>query len=274
VVERLPEEGMSKLTSPLVWAGILAAVALAVMITVAERTRRDVRRSIDAVSHTLDVQKAFNLVLKASLDAETGQRGFLLTGAQSYLAPYRQAQASIAFSLANLEDLTENDPHHHARIRQLIPLVREKMSELAETTVLAERGQRDAAVTVVSTDRGRLLMERIRALLDQAFVDEQRVLRTRQASPNDALIRRALWSNGMAVLLVALGIAALRLRQRLRRLQPLVTVCAWSKTVEDGDEWVTFEEYLHRRFGLRVTHGLSPEQVAKLMRPAPPQLQR
>jgi hypothetical protein len=52
----------------------------------------------------------------------------------------------------------------------------------------------------------------------------------------------------------------------LRRLQPLVTVCAWSKTVEDRGEWVTFEEYLHRRFDLRVTHGLSPEQVAKLMR--------
>jgi CHASE3 domain sensor protein len=261
---------MSKLASPLVWASIAAAAALAVMITVAERTRRDVQRSIDGVSHTLDVQKAFNLVLKAVLDAETGQRGFLLTGSNSYLAPYRQAQASAAGSLTSLQNLTGRDAHHVERVRQLVPLVKEKLGELSETIVLAERGQRDAALAIVSSDRGRLLMERIRALLDRAFVDEQRELRTRQASLEQALFRRALWSNGMAVLLVALGISALRLRQRLRRLQPLVTVCAWSKTVEDRGEWVSFEEYLHRRFGLRVTHGLSPEQVAKLMRPAPP----
>jgi CHASE3 domain sensor protein len=261
---------MSKLTSPLVWAGIIAAAALAVMITVAERTRRDVQRSIDAVSHTLDVQKTFNLVLKAVLDAETGQRGFLLTGSDSYLAPYRHAQTSIAGSLASLRHLTEHDAHHVSRVRQLVPLVNEKMGELAETIRLTEGGQRGAAVAIVSSDRGRLVMERVRALLDQAFVDEQRVLRERQAEMRDALARRALLSNGMAVVLVALGIAALRLRQRLRRLQPLVTVCAWSKTVEDRGEWVTFEEYLHRRFGLRVTHGLSPEQVAKLMRPASP----
>jgi hypothetical protein len=143
------------------------------------------------------------------------------------------------------------------------------MREVSDTIRLAERGKRDAALAVVATDHDRLLMERVRALLDQAFVDEQRVLRQKQANLSDALFRRSMLCNAMAVLLVALGISALRLRQRLRRLQPLVTVRAWSKTVQDGDEWVSFEEYLHRRFGLRVTHGLSPEQVARLMRPAP-----
>jgi hypothetical protein len=50
-----------------------------------------------------------------------------------------------------------------------------------------------------------------------------------------------------------------------------VTLCAWSKTVRDGDEWVSFEEYLHRRFGLRVTHGLSPAQLKKLGQELPPE---
>lgn len=261
---------MSKLTSPLVWGGITAAVALTVMITVAERTRRDIRRSVDAVNHTLDVQKAFNLVLKVMLDSETGQRGFLLTGSASYLAPYRQAERSLAYHLATLETLTANDAHHRARVGELVPLVREKMTEVADTIQLAQRGQRDAALAVVATDRGRLMMERVRGLLDQAFVDEQRVLRQKQADLRDALVRRSLWTYAMAVLLVALGMFALRLRHRLRRLQPLVTVCAWSRTVQDGDEWVSFEEYLHRRFGLRVTHGLSPEEVVRLMRASRP----
>ena len=111
---------MPKLTSPLVWGGIAAAVALTVMITVAERTRRDVRRSIDAVNHTLDVQKAFNLVLKDMLDAETGQRGFLLTGSASYLPPYRQAERSFAAHLTSLESLTADDAHHRERVGQLL----------------------------------------------------------------------------------------------------------------------------------------------------------
>jgi CHASE3 domain sensor protein len=257
---------MSKLTSPLVWGGLAAALALTVMITVAERTRRDVQRSIEAVDHTLDVQKAFNLVLKDMLDAETGQRGFLLTGSASYLPPFRQAERFVAAHLTSLETLTANDAHHRERVVQLVPLVKEKMRELSDTIQLAERGQRDAALAVVATERGRLLMERGRALLDRAFVDEQQVLRQEQADLRDGLLRRALLTYGMAVLLVALGIFALRLHRRLRRLQPLVTVCAWSRTVQDGDEWVSFEEYLHRRFGLRVTHGLSPEEVARLMR--------
>jgi CHASE3 domain sensor protein len=153
---------MSKLTSPLVWGGVAAALALTVMITAAERTRRDVHRSIDAVNHTLDVQKAFNLVLKDMLDAETGQRGFLLTGSASYLPPYRQAQRAMANHLDSLETLTVSDAHHRERVGQIPALVREKMQELSDTIRLAERGQRDAAVTVVATDRGRLLMERAR----------------------------------------------------------------------------------------------------------------
>lgn len=44
----------------------------------------------------------------------------------------------------------------------------------------------------------------------------------------------------------------------------LVTLCAWSRTVRYGGEWIEFEQYLSRRFGLAATHGISPRALAKL----------
>jgi CHASE3 domain sensor protein len=261
---------MSKLTSPAIWATAIATLALIVILAAAERTRTDVRRSIDAVSHTLDVQRAFNLVLKGVLDAETGQRGFLLTGSPAYLAPHRDAQASMPSHLESLRQVTTDDAHHHARVEALQTLVVEKMSELQATIDLAERGDPRAALALVKSDQGRQLMERSRRLLDTAFVEEQRRLRERQADLADALATRALLTNGMAVVFVAAVLVAALLHRTLQRLRPLVTVCAWSKTVQDGDEWVSFEQYLERRFGVRVTHGLSPEEVARLLEPRQP----
>lgn len=48
------------------------------------------------------------------------------------------------------------------------------------------------------------------------------------------------------------------------RLDSLVTVCAWSRTVEYEGEWLSFEEYLRRRFKVQVSHGISPEESARL----------
>jgi CHASE3 domain sensor protein len=256
---------MWKLASPVGWAIVLATVGLVVTIAVTEQTRLDVGRSIDGVSHTLDVQRAFNLVLKGALDAETGQRGFLLTGSAAYLVPYYTAQRSMPSHLDGLVRTTAADAHHRQRVERLRILVAEKMRELQDTIDRVEGGNRAAAIEVVRTDRGRVLMERVRALLDEAFVEEQRLLRDRQARLEAALFRRALLANGIAIVLVLVVAIALHLQSRLQRLEPLVTLCAWSKTVQDRGEWISFEKYLERRFGVTVTHGLSPEEVNRIL---------
>ena len=131
---------MSKLLSPTAWAVVIAIVGAVTLISVAERTRIDVRRSIDGVTHTLDVQRAFNVVLKGVLDAETGQRGFLLAEDPTYLAPFEQADATMTERLASLRRLTSSDSHHQPRVRELEPLVVAKMRELRETIELARHG--------------------------------------------------------------------------------------------------------------------------------------
>ena len=48
-----------------------------------------------------------------------------------------------------------------------------------------------------------------------------------------------------------------------RRVSDLVTICAWSRTVEYQGEWISFEQYLLRRFNLNTSHGISPEEAKK-----------
>lgn len=59
--------------------------------------------------------------------------------------------------------------------------------------------------------------------------------------------------------------AARKTRELEQRVEELVTVCAWSRTIEYDGDWVSFEEYLQRRFGIRTSHGISPAEAAKLL---------
>ncbi|MBL9139308.1 MAG: hypothetical protein JNK85_25795 [Verrucomicrobiales bacterium] len=67
---------------------------------------------------------------------------------------------------------------------------------------------------------------------------------------------------GLSILIARL---ARREREIRERLETLVRVCAWSRTVEFEGEWLSFEQYLSRRFGIKTTHGISPAEFEKMM---------
>jgi hypothetical protein len=54
-------------------------------------------------------------------------------------------------------------------------------------------------------------------------------------------------------------------RELKKQLSGLVTICAWSRTVEYQGEWISFEEYLKRRFGITSSHGISPGELDKMI---------
>lgn len=59
-------------------------------------------------------------------------------------------------------------------------------------------------------------------------------------------------------------------RELERRVQDLVTMCAWSRTVEYEGEWISFEQYLRRRFNINTSHGISPGEAEKVFGSATP----
>jgi CHASE3 domain sensor protein len=96
-------------------------------------------------------------------DAETGQRGYLLTAKDRYLAPYGSALSGIAGLLDRLERSTVDVPVHAALLKDIRTQTDLKLAELAETIRLMRAGDRAAAVALVKIDRGQKSMEQLRA---------------------------------------------------------------------------------------------------------------
>jgi signal transduction histidine kinase len=126
--------------------------------------------------------------------AETGQRGYILTGERRYLAPYDRAVGKVWTSFGALEGAVR-DPAQKIRLQRLRGLVEDKLDELSQTVSLRQQGF-DAALAVVRTDVGQKLMEDI----DAAIVDLENAQQSLLASRTRQLENQAAWATGIAVL--------------------------------------------------------------------------
>ena len=110
-----------------------------------------------------DYRSLMRSVLIDLQDAETGQRGYLLTGKEAYLGPYTLAQNRVDGDLRQLyQPGPLTDPVALAKLSELSRL---KFTELAETISLSRRGLHDKALKVVRSDRGQHYMDRARGLV-------------------------------------------------------------------------------------------------------------
>ena len=68
----------------------------------------------------------------------------------------------------------------------------------------------------------------------------------------------------LAAALAVMMIALLVIARGAEHYRNLVTLCAWTRSVEYEGEWISFEEYLRRRFDLSATHGISPDALSQI----------
>lgn len=146
----------------------LGPLALILVGAVAYQGSDHLRQTQAALLNTIEERAAIAALEVRLVDAETGQRGFLLTGQDSYLAPYRAAIAAVGSELARLERDTAGDPEQAARLQALKPLVAAKLDELRQTIALRQRSGFDAALAVVKSNRGKNQMDQIRTILGAA----------------------------------------------------------------------------------------------------------
>src|SRR5262249_39957078 len=111
-------------------------------------------------SHEVGVE--LDTVLADLKDAETGQRGFLLTGDERAPHPYRHSLATTRQSLSHLRTLTAGHRVGQDPMRAVDAAITAKLAELATTIGLHREKGFDAALAVVRTDRGQALMDRVR----------------------------------------------------------------------------------------------------------------
>jgi signal transduction histidine kinase len=134
-------------------------------------------------------------------DAETGQRGYLLTnGDADYLAPYTRAVAGMPAALAELRERAAGDPQAAPQVAAVVDIVNRKLAELALTIRLRDGGQTEAALARVRTGEGRELMAQARGLI--AGLTQRFQVRLDGAG-------RALAASGTALFLVTVIAAAL-----------------------------------------------------------------
>lgn len=133
------------------------------------------------VIHTYEVISEANNFLGQLRDAETGQRGFLLTREDKYLEPYRSGVIYTDKTFNNLYRLTSDSPVQQERLRRIKGLMQKKLDELALTIKLLRSGQSAKALDVVNSDYGQHVMDSIRNHV-AAFIEyEQQLLLERQA---------------------------------------------------------------------------------------------
>ena len=154
----------------------------------------------DEVVHSHEVIAALDTLLSSVQDAETGQRGYLLTGNDKYLEPYDAALANVASGVSAVSTLTRDNPTQQANIMQLEPHIGAKLAELKHTIDLRRTGGESAALAVVNTDRGKVEMDAIRAQLSVMGREEQR-LREARIGEMRAAQRTAIVSGILATLL-------------------------------------------------------------------------
>ncbi|MBK5957603.1 histidine kinase [Rhodoplanes elegans] len=106
-------------------------------------------------------------------DAETGQRGYLLTAEDAYLGPYERARRGLVDQIDLVRQRLASDPTVAAPIARLSEIVSAKLAEMQETIDLVRAGRRDEAVAIVRTDRGRELMDEARAILANLIAEAE-----------------------------------------------------------------------------------------------------
>lgn len=187
-------------------SGFALAIVLACAIgTNSYRSLRVVLESRHAVIHTHDVLEHIELVLSLAKDAETGQRGFVITGQEPYLAPYENASRSSSDALQTLRRLTIDNPHQTQRVDEMRPLLEAKYAELARTVAVRREQGFAATAAVVGTGEGRELMVQIRRLAGEMQAEERDLLQRRTVE-TEATSRRALQT-----ILVGTALSALAL---------------------------------------------------------------
>jgi len=152
------------------------------------------------VSHTLQVIGTLQDLLSTIVDAESGQRGYILTGQLEFLEPYQQGNQTIDELFEQLRTLTLDNSSQLARIDTLAPLVEQRMTFLTQSIGVWLTQGFDAAQSMVASGDGKRAMDQIREAIDVMIAEENALLEERNQQASSSA-RLTLFSLGVLILL-------------------------------------------------------------------------
>lgn len=148
-------------------AFVLAALAAVAVFFISESSYQEARSTFNTLGQEGEARIKIQVLWRSLADAETGERGFLLTGRPDYLAPYTSAQDRVAQSLDWLNVFYRNDPTGAATMGRVAEAARNKLAELAEGIKLYEAGRTEAWRSLMLSNIGKEQMDTVRSLSAQ-----------------------------------------------------------------------------------------------------------
>jgi PAS domain S-box-containing protein len=199
---------------------LVAIAAIVIVARLSYGALKDTVGSAQRVVDTREVVEHLQTLLSIMQDAETGQRGFVLTGDENYLQPYMRAKARLAGEIATAHALVADDPQQQRHLQVLEQLCADKMAELAQTITLLRQVDPAGALAIVRRNNGNDLMEHIRSITTEMAGEERRILAGHQAEWRGASrVSSFVIVGGAAFLLVFIAVVAFRTSQGHRARQ-------------------------------------------------------
>lgn len=215
-------------------AGYLLALAIfAVVGGVIYHSLVELVNDNDWVTHTHKVKEALANILLSMVNAETGQRGYLITGEEQYLATYEAGVRTVDTYFQEVRQLTMDNPRQQRRLDELQPIIARRTASLAQ--VVAIRGQGDqAAARIALIDRGKADMDEIRRRVTEMDNEENELLNFRDTADKQTanLALNSVWIGGLAAAGLVI-ILSLLIQRSITG--PLTAFVGFTQRVGSGD---------------------------------------
>lgn len=175
-------------------------LTILIVILLAVSSFRSTKQLVDAAEwrgHTYQVISALELLNTSLIDAESGQRGFVVTGDDYYLEQYRNALSRVDDQLRDARTVTADNSRQQLRLERLARTTASRLGMLADVVQLRRDQGFDAARQVILQGQGRRLMDEVRQIIAEMEAEERDLLQVRE--------RQAEQSVGVAYNTIVIG---------------------------------------------------------------------
>ncbi|MES2396155.1 MAG: CHASE3 domain-containing protein, partial [Bacteroidota bacterium] len=166
-------------------SAFIVSIALLIVIGFyAYRKTQDYKRASDWVNHTQEVIRETQTILLLVEDIETSQRGYVITGNIKYLEPYEKSRITIKAACHKIAELTRDNPRQQKLLDSICSEIGSKVLFAQNVIAIREKDGFEASQKLISSDRGEMLMKKIRLSVEDFINHEEGLLSTRIADSN------------------------------------------------------------------------------------------
>ena len=234
--------------------GLVVLIALGSLAGLLADASHETSQSFRWAAHSADVIETTEAALGDLREAESGQRGFVITRNPAYAQSFTERVSSSAQNIGKVVRLTDDNPLQHARAREISALMAQRSKFLQQPLNLARHGDFQAAIGIIASGRGRELMDAI-SVRAKGFLDEERALQTaRQEAAGQRLVngRRLAIIGAIGMALLVVGSFALLIRG-IRR--PLDTMMRAMTALGRGEQEAHIDTAMGSREFSRLAEG-------------------